>query len=110
MNFAIEVVHEKRAENRDVMVVRELIEQILKVHAGSYIPALPKDVDHFAPPTDLRVMASSPRFCASVSRKAEKHSRIGHGVFQEARQKFVGVTHRELATLPGCYHIHAFGL
>ena len=41
MNFTVKVVHQERAEQRDVLLSAELIEQIFEVHAGGDIPALP---------------------------------------------------------------------
>jgi len=63
VHLAIEVIHQKRAEERDVLLVAELIEQILEAHAAGYVPSLPKDVDHLAPPAHLRVAAGSAGPC-----------------------------------------------
>src|SRR5437868_6118814 len=84
MHFAVEVVHEERAEDRDVMLSCELIEQIFEVHAGGDVPALPKDIDHLSPPTDFLVAASSPRLSDHVRGETEEYRRIRHGVAHEA--------------------------
>ena len=66
VHIAVKVIHQKRAEDRDIVRVGEVVEQILEVHAGGYVPSLPKDVDHFAPPAYLRVAARSAGPCDDV--------------------------------------------
>src|SRR5205807_5309540 len=103
-------VHEERAEDRDVMLSCELIEQIFEVHAGGDVPALPKDIDHLSPPTDFLVAASSPRLSDHVRGETEEYRRIRHGVAHEAGKEFIGVNHRQLSAFPCRFHIHARGL
>src|SRR5215207_8722243 len=110
MNFAVEVVHQERAEDRDVMLLGELIEQVFEVHAGGDVPALPQDIDHFSPPSHFWVAPSSARLSDDVRGEAEEYRRIRHGVPHEAGQEFVGVNHRQLSTVPCRFHVHALGL
>src|SRR5438874_10081827 len=89
MHFAVEVVHEERAEDRDVMLSCELIEQVFKVHAGGDVPALPEDIDHLPPPTDSFVAASSSRLSDHVRGETEEYRRIRHVVPHEAGKEFI---------------------
>ena len=55
MHVSVEVIHQKRAEDRDILLVREMVKQIFEVHAGSNVAALPKKVNHLTPPAYFRV-------------------------------------------------------
>jgi hypothetical protein len=96
MNVAVEVVHQERTEDREVMLLGELIEEVLEVHAGGDVPALPQDVDHLSPPTHSWVASSSARLSDDVPGEAEEERRIRHGIPHEAGQELVGVHHRQL--------------
>ena len=88
----------------------ELIEQVLKVHAGGDVPALPQDIDHFSPRTHFLVAPSGARLSDDVPESAAEYRRIRHGVPHEAGQEFVGVNHRKLSAFLCRIHIHALGL
>src|SRR5262249_37037114 len=109
LNFAVEVVHQERAEDRDIMLFGELIEQVLEGHAGGDVATLPQHIDHFSPPTYLSVTPTSARLSDHVRCEAEEYRRIRHGVPYEAGQQFVGVNHRQLSAFPCRFHIHALG-
>jgi hypothetical protein len=72
MNFAVKVVHEERAEDRDVVLMSQLIEQVFEVHAGGDVPSLPQDVDHLSPPAHFGVTPASARFSDDVSGEPEE--------------------------------------
>src|SRR6266404_3439807 len=110
MNVAVEVVHQERAEHRDANFFIKLIEQVLEVHAGGDVSALPQDIDQFSPRPHFVVAPSSARLPEDVPKDAAEYSRIRHGVPHEAGQEFVGVNHRQLSALLCRMHIHAFGL
>src|SRR5215467_14214257 len=92
------------------MLFGELIEQILEVHAGGDVPALPQDIDHFSPPTHFLVAPTSARLSDDVPGEAEEYRRIRHGVPHEAGQEFVGVNHRQLSAFLCRFHVYALGL
>src|SRR5215204_5485275 len=110
MNFAIEVVHQERAEEREVLLLAEMIEEVFQLHTRRDVPALPQDVDHLAPPTYRRVAPPSARLTDDVRGEPEEYGRIRHPVPQEMRQELVCVNYCQLPASPGGCHIHAFGL
>src|SRR2546425_11847307 len=84
MNVAVEVVHQERAEDRNVNLFGKLIEQVLEVHAGGDVPALPQDIDHFSPHPHFGVAPSSARLSDDLLEDAWEYSRIRHAVPHEA--------------------------
>src|ERR1043166_3439557 len=80
VHFAVEVVHQERAEDRDVVLFGELIEQVLEVHAGGNVPALPQDIHHFSPPTHLWVLPVTTRLSDDVGGEAR-----GNGQYPKVR-------------------------
>src|SRR6266704_1858644 len=110
MNVAVEVVHQERAEDRNVNLFGKLIEQVLEVHAGGDVPALPQDIDHFYPHPHFFVAPSSARLSDDVGEDAWEYSRIRHAVPHEAGQEFLGVNHHQLSAFLCCLHIDALGL
>ncbi len=67
------------------MLLGELIEQVLEVHAGGDVPALPQDIHHFSPPAHSLVTPPGARISDDVGGEAEEDGRIRHGVPHEAR-------------------------
>src|SRR5712664_1645621 len=110
MNVAVEVVHQERAEDRNVNLFGKLIEQVLEVHAGGDVPALPQDIDHFSPHPHFFVAPSSPRLSDDLPEDAWEYSRIRHAVPHEAGQEFLGVNHHQLSAFLCRLHIDALGL
>src|SRR6266850_2423640 len=110
MNVAVEVVHQERAEDRNVNLLGQLIEQVLQVHAGGDVPALPQDIDHFSPHAHFGVAPSSARLSDDVGEDAWEYRRIRHAVPHEAGQEFLGVNHHQLAAFLCRLHIDALGL
>src|SRR6266850_1151935 len=110
MNVAVEVVHQERAEDRNVNLLGKLIEQVLEVHAGGDVPALPQDIDHFSPHPHFGVAPSSARLSDDVGEDAWEYSRIRHAVPHEAGQEFLGVNHHQLSAFLCRLHIDALGL
>ena len=98
VHLAVEVIHHERAEDGDLVLVGELVELILKVHAGSHVSSLPEHVHHLAPPANLRVAPAAARLRDDIRGQAKEHRRIRHGVTHELRQKLVGIDDRELPT------------
>src|SRR5262249_58655420 len=99
MNVAVEVVHQERAEDRNITLLAKLIEQVLEVHAGGDVAALPQDIDHFSPHTYLLVAPCGACLPEDVPEGAVEYRRIPHGVPHEGRQEVVGNTHRQLSAL-----------
>src|SRR5580704_4317566 len=67
---SVKVIHQERAEDGDIVLVRELVEQILEIHAGGYVASLPKNIHHLAPPAHLRVTPIPASFRDYVCRQA----------------------------------------
>ena len=110
MDVVVEVVHQERAEDRDVTLFDQLIELVLEVHAGVDVPALPEDIHHFSPHAHFLVAPSGARLCDDVPEDAGKYGRIRDGVSHEAGQELVSVDHRQLSASPCRFHVHAQAL
>ncbi len=93
MDVVVEVVHQERAEDRDVTLFDELIELVLQVHAGVDVSAFPKDIHHLSPHTHFWVAPSSTGLCDDVPEDAREYGRVRHGVPHEAGQELRGVDH-----------------
>ena len=97
LHLVIEVVHDERAEDGDLVMMGEAVELILEAHAGRHVSLLPEHVDHLSPPAHFRIPTFPPRFGDNVRRQTEEYRRIGHGVFHEAGQGFVRIDNGELS-------------
>src|SRR5829696_7737506 len=92
------------------MLYRELVEQVLEVHAGGYVPSLPQEIHHFAPPANFRVTVRVACSCDDVSRETKEDWCVRHGTLHKTWQEFIGIDHRQLTTILCGLHIHALGL
>src|SRR4051794_13709910 len=97
MHGAVEIVHHEGTENSDLVFMSEVVELILEIHTSCDVPALPQDVDHLAPPTNLRVTPTAACLRDHIRREAEEYGCIRHGVAHELRKQLVGVNDRELS-------------
>jgi hypothetical protein len=97
VNVTVEVIHQVGTEHRDADFPIKLIEQVLEVHAGGDVPALPQDIDHFSPHTHSLVAPSSARLSDDVPEDAGEYRRIRHGAPHKVGQEFVGINHRQLS-------------
>jgi hypothetical protein len=109
MNLAVKIIHQKRAKDRYIMLLGELIEEVLKIHAGRYITTLPEDVDHLSPPPNLREAAAAPGARDDIRRQTQEHRRIRHRIVHEAGQSLIGIDDRQLAAPLRCLNVDAFG-
>src|SRR5580704_5934426 len=109
MNLAVKIIHQKRAKDRYIMLLGELIEEVLKIHAGRYITTLPEDVDHLSPPANLREAVASPGAGDDIRCQTQEYRGIRHPVVHEAGQSFIRIDDRQLAAFLGCLDVYAFG-
>lgn len=96
VNLSVKVVHEEGAEDRDFLFVRQLIEQVLKSHAGGGVAAFPQNIDHLAPPANPRILVPAPGARHYFASKPQENGRIWHLLTHEARQELVRVDHGQL--------------
>ena len=96
MHLALEVIHQERAEDRDVVHLRDFVKQILEPHAGGDVASFPQDVDHLPPPPHLGKFAGRARFADHVLGDTEEQRCVRHRLAHEARQAFVGVDDGQL--------------
>ena len=109
MHLAIEIIHYERTENRDVVLVGELVKLIFKVHARSDVSSLPKKIHHLAPPTNFWVAAPSTRPCNDIVSPTQEYWRVRHAVAHKLREKLIRIDDAKLSARLRCFHIHAFG-
>ena len=108
--LAVKVVHHEGTKDRDLVLVGELVELILEVHARSDVPTFPEHVHHLSPPADFRVATPSTRLRDHISRQSKKDGRIGHGVTHELWQELVGIDDGELPPFLCGANVYAFCL
>src|SRR5271170_1199713 len=59
VDVSVEVIHGERAEDRNILLMRELVKQVFEIHTRGYVAALPKNVNHLTPPAHFRVPSVS---------------------------------------------------
>src|SRR6266536_4364111 len=86
------------------MLGGELIEQVLKVHAGGDVPLLPQDVHHFSPPPHLLIAAPSANLEDLFDQLATKHDIAIFCSF--LMDNFNGDVHAHMLPRLGTNHSH----
>src|SRR5687767_4365481 len=81
----IKIIHDKRAEDGDIVFVGELIEEVFEVHARGDISSFPKNIDHFAPPPHFRIAPRASSFTDYFCCETEEHRCIGHSFTHKTR-------------------------
>jgi hypothetical protein len=109
VHIAGEVVHEEGAEDRQVMLVGELVEQIFEAHACGHVTPLPQNVHHLSPPPHLGGRSIGPRFRDDIRGQAEENWSVGHTLPHEVRKELVGVDDGQLMARLRGLHIDSLG-
>ena len=92
----IEFVHEERAEDGDVLLVRHLVEELLEPCRAARVPVDVENVDHLAPPANTRELAVAAGARDRAARDGFEDGAVRRVAAHEFRQRLVSVQQREL--------------
>ena len=92
VDFAVEIVHDEGAEDRDLMFVRQPIELIFEVHARRHFALAPRRRSPSRPTNGPSGSARPARFRDDIPGQSQEHRGLRHGVAHELRQQLSAST------------------